>query len=179
MFGMSAKRIAFYGLAIVALLGLNYWRLATTDTASDTAKLSDRTVIQELPELYWSTPANNEPRQSNRDIFRIGKAEEPAPPPPPREPEAKPEPKPAPPDPRALAIQRFNNQLNAVDVVGLIGNSDAMVAVVENNGKVINVSVGQLLIPGLVVSEISGDGVLVRNDQYDFERLIEIGNGTR
>lgn len=176
VFGISGARLALYGGAIAALVALNLWRLAPED-GGPTGSAGQTTVpgaIPDLPELRLTRSDAARADAPERDLFRP--AEEAPPPPPPPETEPEPEPEPAPPpDPNAAAIRAANEQLAAVSVLGVMVVGDVQVAVLQKQGRVVNIEVGDELVPGFRVNSISQNGILVTNEDLGMTRRIDLG----
>lgn len=174
MFGISPIRWLLYGGALALLVGLNVYRLSG---AGPDAVAGDQPAVQVIPDLPDIAALGDEAGDSGqpgRDLFR--NVEPPPPPPEPVEPEPEPEPEPeAPPaDPRAEAIVRANQALDGIKLVGLMSSGPGMVAVYENDDSVETVFVGDEMIPGFVVREITMVGVVVENNDLGLRRELRM-----
>ena len=170
MFGLSKSRAVLAAAAIAVLLALNFWQYGGAPGGRQPVRDWQAFVPPDLaPIALAADRAANRTGPAARNLFRAND-----------QPVVLPEPKPAPvaapaPDPQVTAIAAAEKRLEGVFVLGLLSASQGMVAVVEKDGNVGNVVVGQELIPGFVVSAIGFEKITVFSQDLGITRDLKLG----
>ncbi|MEM1267664.1 MAG: hypothetical protein AAGI50_16790 [Pseudomonadota bacterium] len=169
MFGISRGRLLLYGLALTVLLGLNVQRLLPPKAEDIVAEAPRTPGALVLPDL--TVDPRNIPAQSSggRDLFAR---------PEPAAPAAEPPPPPAPspqPDARTAARTALERRLDQIRVMGVYSTAAGLGALVTTGGEVDNVVRGDPLFRGVVVTDITLEGVVVESEELGIRRTLRLG----
>ena len=171
MFGVSPLRLTLYGLAIVALIAANLWRLGQVEGPAPTAV--EAPVLTSLPDLSHSAPTDAAPLA--RDLFRKPAVEAEAPPSPPPQPPQEPV-RAAPQfDEMAARIEMAEAALDAYRVVGILRVGADMVATLARGGGVVTVKEGGVLPEGFVARRVAIDHIILAHEGLGIERRFQAG----
>ncbi|MEM9427876.1 MAG: hypothetical protein AAGA32_00055 [Pseudomonadota bacterium] len=169
MFGITQGRLLLYGLAVAVLLGLNAQRLLPPK-AEETGEEAPRVpVALVLPDLTVGPRSAPAPSGGGRDLFArpepAAPATEPTPPPsPPRQPSA-----------QAVARAALDRRLDQIRVMGVYSTAAGLGALVTTGGEVDNVVRGDPLFRGVVVTDITLEGVVVESEELGIRRTLRLG----
>lgn len=167
VFGIPPRRLALYGLAAAALVGLNALRYVPgTEGSVDGPEAPRPGALPELPELAVVTEITGFSGPPSRNLFRPGAADAPPPPPAPEpEPEAAP-----PPDPDARARAEAERALDSVRAIGFLSTGEGVMAVLNVDGTIVNAFRGDTPVPGFTVSEVRIDSVTLLHGELELAR---------
>lgn len=173
MSGISLRKAALYGAAILLLLGLNLMRLGKEEEPASAAAVIQETEAVTVPQLALSIGENGV-EIGRRDLFRPNAPEPPKPVV--VAPKPAPAPAPPPPDPRAIAIERAEMRLEAVKLIGVLTSFEGALAVIQNEGNTLSKRQGEEIIPGFVLDRIAQDEIRVRNERLGLVAVLSLGD---
>jgi hypothetical protein len=163
------RRLLLYGALAAGLLAANTARLAAPPEEEAPAA-EPRAPLAALPEIAAAEALDGFAQaRPTRDLFRRDAPPEPEP-----EPVWDLDPGPPRADPTAQAVAEARRALDGIALRGLLGQGEAMMAVVETEGGSRTVSLGESVLPGFTVSAIDPGGLAIRHDGLGIQQTYRL-----
>lgn len=158
MNSFGTRKWLIYASLVAVLLALNFGRLTPVAPSPQVVStLSEWTAIRDI-QLEIARELEVSAHPARRDLFLkpspqvvqpVVQVVRPVPPPP------------AAPDPQAIARVQAASTLSAIQLIGVIKGGDAFIAVLEYEERMMSLQVGDPVLSGFIVSEITTDGVRI------------------
>ena len=164
-----------YGGIIVVLLAMNLGPRPQTASDTTTPVVQTAWVETSQSELNVARDLETAPTSVTRDLFlRPNNTPVPV-----AAPVARPAlPQSTAPDPRAIAQAQAERTMNDIRLIGVMKAGDDLVAMIEHDGQTMSLRMGQPVLPGFVISEITTEGVRIDHTPLGLAGVFVLrGNG--